>query len=283
MITILTPTYNREQTLRSLYESLVDQTQRDFEWLIIDDGSNDSTENLIAEFIKVSPFSIRYVKKENGGKHSALNIGFKEAKYDWIFMVDSDDTLRNRTIETLNNEISQLSIEFNSVSILRVYTDGSVIGEEFPSGLNSYLDKIYSAVKGDKADVIRKSALVNFSFPIYPNEKFMAESPLFIWLGSEGKTKFINYKGYVCEYLPDGLTDSSIKNRHKCTNSTLFVYYNQYEKLKSNDLKAKAAINWWRFRIFKTIDSSVNNRIPFIFFPLGLFLYINDRIKKKIK
>ena len=65
-ITVFTPTYNRAYTLRRLYESLRKQTQYDFEWLIVDDGSTDNTESLVQEFIREnSLFNIRYVKKEN--------------------------------------------------------------------------------------------------------------------------------------------------------------------------------------------------------------------------
>lgn len=283
MITILTPTYNRIHTLSKLYQTLIEQTSQDFEWLVIDDGSTDETSVLIKEYIRDNKINVRYCYKENGGKHTALNVGFKEAVGEWIFIVDSDDWLKHSTVEFLANESCKLDGSYNSISTLRVFDSEKVIGEEFPDSLETYLDRAYKNVTGDKADLIRKKALSGFSFPVFLDEKFMAESPLFIWLGSTGKTKFINYKGYVCEYLPNGLTDNSIINRHKCVNSTLFVYYNQYKKLKLNQLKAKAAINWWRFRIFKTIDSSINTRVPLIFLPLGLVLYINDRIKKKIK
>ena len=71
-ITILTPTFNRGNFgLRSLYESLKEQTVRDFEWLIVDDGSTDSTKEIIETFIEKSDFIIRYIYKPNGGKHTA--------------------------------------------------------------------------------------------------------------------------------------------------------------------------------------------------------------------
>ena len=93
MLTIITPTYNRENTLKNAYHSLLDQTNKDFEWLIIDDGSKDNTKKLVKEFIKENKITITYHYKENGGKHTALNEGIKKAKGDYILILDSDDTL----------------------------------------------------------------------------------------------------------------------------------------------------------------------------------------------
>lgn len=280
MITVLTPTYNRAHTLPKLFESLCHQDNYSFEWLIIDDGSGDETNTLISKYLQESPFKIRYIKKTNGGKHSALNIGFKEAKYDWILIVDSDDWLKSNTISFLSNQVPSLGDTYHSISILRVYNNNQVIGNKFPSGLKTYLDRINNEVVGDKADLIKKKALRNFSFPIYENEIFMAESPLFIRLGETGKTKFLNFEGYVCEYLPDGLSDRSVVNRHACVNSTLYVYKNIYQSPLNFKQKSRAAINWWRFRLFKK-GIHTKDRLPFIYSPFGLALYLVDKLKYK--
>ena len=84
MITILTPTYNRKHLLENLYNSLINQSSLNFEWLIIDDGSTDSTSELIDSFIEKSKITINYFKKINGGKHSALNVGFNKANGKWL-------------------------------------------------------------------------------------------------------------------------------------------------------------------------------------------------------
>ena len=75
VLTVLTPTYNRAKYLPKCYESLCSQTKSDFEWLIIDDGSTDDTEKVVNAWISDCHrrFDIVYVKKENGGKHTAIN------------------------------------------------------------------------------------------------------------------------------------------------------------------------------------------------------------------
>mgnify|MGYP000231771201 CR=1 FL=1 len=76
MISVFTPTYNRAYILPALYQSLQRQTCRNFEWIIVDDGSTDNTGELIASWQKDhNDFTIIYRKQQNGGKHTAINYG----------------------------------------------------------------------------------------------------------------------------------------------------------------------------------------------------------------
>ena len=92
-ITVFTPTYNRGELLEKLFLSLEAQNCKEFEWVIVDDGSKDSTEEIVLDIKKRASFSVTYRKKENGGKHTAINIGAQMARAPWFFIVDSDDYL----------------------------------------------------------------------------------------------------------------------------------------------------------------------------------------------
>jgi len=104
-ISILTPTYNRGKLLLPLYDSLKNLTFKDFEWLIVDDGSEDDTEQYalswIAHNTENADFSIRYIKKCNGGKHTAINRGVREASGKLILILDSDDNLPSDSLATI--------------------------------------------------------------------------------------------------------------------------------------------------------------------------------------
>src|SRR5574344_558610 len=91
--TLFTPTYNRAHLLPALYQSMEMQVFKDFEWLIIDDGSVDNTEEVVRELALKATFTIRYIKQENGGKHSAFNRAIEEASSEWFVCIDSDDPL----------------------------------------------------------------------------------------------------------------------------------------------------------------------------------------------
>ena len=72
-ITVFTPTYNRRYLIDRLYKSLCSQTDKSFEWIVVDDGSTDETIEYFSEITKKdNSFEIKYVKQENGGKHRAI-------------------------------------------------------------------------------------------------------------------------------------------------------------------------------------------------------------------
>ena len=101
-ITVFTPTYNRGNLLQCVYESLQKQTYKDFEWVIVDDGSTDETERIVTEFKNGATFPIIYKKKKNEGKHIAINEGCRLARGEWFFIVDSDDYLTDDALDTVN-------------------------------------------------------------------------------------------------------------------------------------------------------------------------------------
>mgnify|MGYP000576878810 CR=1 FL=1 len=105
MVTVLTPTYNRVNTLPKLVDSLCRQTRTDFQWLVIDDGSTDDTEAYMETLKQQNlPFEWEYHKKENGGKHTALNAAHPYIKGDVVLILDSDDYLTPDAVETVERE-----------------------------------------------------------------------------------------------------------------------------------------------------------------------------------
>ena len=91
MISVFTATYNRANELKELYKSLQNQTYKDFEWIIVDDGSTDDTKKVVEGFIKNDDMKIVYKYKKNGGKMSAHNMGVDIASGDIFWSIDSDD------------------------------------------------------------------------------------------------------------------------------------------------------------------------------------------------
>ena len=109
MITIFTPTYNRMSTLPRLYESICKQTDKNFEWLIIDDGSTDETKVLFDSWKKIkTDFPLRYYRVDNGGKARAINKALELAKGKYFFIVDSDDYIPDDCIESLNTWFDEI-------------------------------------------------------------------------------------------------------------------------------------------------------------------------------
>lgn len=107
-ITIFTPTYNREKTLPRVYDSLLNQTDKRFIWLIIDDGSTDNTKELVNRWIKENKLEIEYHFKENGGKHTAIRLAYQLADAKYLLGIDSDDELTPIAVEIFRKEWKKL-------------------------------------------------------------------------------------------------------------------------------------------------------------------------------
>ena len=108
MITVFTATFNRAKTLPRAFESLKNQTFLNFEWIIVDDGSNDDTTKVVADFA-TSTFEIKYIKQVNKGKHFAINKGVSLATGDVFFILDSDDFLPKNTIEVVMQKFANIN------------------------------------------------------------------------------------------------------------------------------------------------------------------------------
>lgn len=209
--TIFTPTYNRAYIITKLYDSLLSQTCFDFEWLIVDDGSSDNTEELVSGF-NTDKFNITYIKQQNGGKHRAINRGVKIAKGELFFIVDSDDFLTPNAVEKIikywkGKDRDCLGLCFRKFN----YKTGKTIGRKFPyQGLYAtsiQLEFVYN-IKGDKAEIFRTDILRQYPFPEIEGENFCTENVC--WLAmSKGKPNELlcaDEPIYGCDYLEDGLS-----------------------------------------------------------------------------
>lgn len=214
MLTICTPTYNREKLLFDLYESLKKQTSKDFEWIIIDDGSTDCTGQKVKVWIeKEKDFPIRYIKKENGGKHTAVNIGIELAAGDYFMIVDSDDFLTNDAVEIIHHEfIKLLPGQFAGIGFNKIFENGDIVGKtfagEFVDATNFERSKF--GIQGDKAEVFFVNVINQYRFPVFKEEHFLTEAIVWNRIAHDGfKFRWINKGVYVCRYQPDGLSMSS--------------------------------------------------------------------------
>ena len=235
MISVVTPTYNRAYVLSELWESLKQQTCSNFEWLIVDDGSQDNTEELVASWQQECPrFVLSYFKKENGGKHRALNFAIPQAKGDYIFIVDSDDRLAPDAVESVYQWIETLpqNEKFAGVAGLRCYPDGKIIGsfpKNKPFADAKYSDKDRFHLRGDKAEVYRKDLLLEHPFPEFEGENYIGEGYVWNVFSQNGYlVRWYNKPIYVGNYLTDGLTkncnDLQLKNFNGYTLNTQMAF-----------------------------------------------------------
>lgn len=185
LITVFTPSYNRAHTIERVYTSLCDQTCKDFVWLVVDDGSKDNTGSIIETYKEKAPFPIVYVKKENGGRHTAINLAVSMCETPYMVNIDSDDALTPTAIETILSawkSIPEKDFEhiWQVVGLCEDNISHKIIGQEFPNNINKKKGwrqhKEYIKCKGEKCCCRRTDILKQFPFPVFDDTKFITEA-----------------------------------------------------------------------------------------------------------
>ena len=286
LVTIFTPTYNRAYTLQDLYSALCNQTDKNFEWLIIDDGSTDCTEELIKTFISDNEINIRYFKQNNGGKHRAINNGISKALGDLFFIVDSDDSLSPQAIEWINQQWDYIKCKkcLAGISGIRIDKKGNKIGgsDDIWNTIESNAIDIRfkHRIKGDLAEIYKTYILRQFPFPEFRDEKFCPEALIWNRIAQSYNLMYSYIGIYVCEYLSDGLTSQIIKLRKHSPQSSMLYYSELYHYKIPIIQKFKAAINYWRFTPLKYYSYShkqnMINPISIACLPIGVCYRILD-------
>lgn len=285
VITIFTPTYNRVELLPRLYASLLEQNNASFEWVIVDDGSTDDTENLIENFKKENKIKIKYFKQQNHGKHYAINKGVQLASGDYFFIVDSDDMLPRDSIQNIFDIIEQTQNLENlgGVSGTCMTPDLVKVGNNsFESVFANSIDiRNKYNIKGDLAEVFKTDVLREFPFPEISGEKFCPEVLVWNRIARKYKLYYTDIPIYIAEYQPDGLTAKIVKIRMKAPIATMLTYSELAKAAIPLSQKVRATINFWRFAFnsnttFASKFKKVNPIFSMIGLPLGFAMYKRD-------
>lgn len=215
-LTVFTPTYNREKTLTRAFDSLMKQTSKDFEWLIIDDGSTDNTEELVESFVKQADFEIRYYKKENGGRHTAVNFSYPLLRTEYVVTCDSDDELVPDAVEKMLATWRSIPKEdydrFWCVSGREVSSlTGKIVGTPYPDGINKLKGrkqrKRILKCDGEKHCCRKVAIHIQYPFPEYPDVKFVPENTVWEVINRKYDQYCVNdVYGVYHEESPDALT-----------------------------------------------------------------------------
>jgi glycosyltransferase involved in cell wall biosynthesis len=223
-ITVFTPTFNRSHTLHRVFESLQQQTFRDFEWLIIDDGSTDDTEQLVNGWRENADFAIRYFFQNNAGKHIAHNKALELARGFFFVIADSDDRFIAEALHIFTTTWQGIpEIEkphFAGIWSLCQDEKGTTIGQAFPtSPWDSYwVDKIYHInTNGEQWHMQRLDILRQFPFPpLFPGEGFcLPESIVWKKINARYKYRCINEGLRIYYWTPDGLMNTKPRTKRQ--------------------------------------------------------------------
>jgi len=272
LFTVFTPTYNRARTLQRVYASLQRQTLRNFEWLVMDDGSTDNTRALIAQWEAESNFPIRYIFQENQGKPAAFNRGVQEARGELFLTLDSDDECVPEALERLKHHWdaipAQDKTKFSAVTVLCKDQNGNLVGNKFPRDIldSDTIEVTFKyRVTGEKWGFQRTDVLKQFPFPSIPNAKFISESVVWFALSRKYKTRFVN-EALRIYHVHDGAGD------HLSTLSPAVLSGRAYlHRFVLNEL-----IDW----LFRTPRSVFRSAINFSRYSFGLGIPSSSQLKE---
>ncbi len=235
MITIFTPTYNREKELNRLYNSLLNQNYDDFEWLVVNDGSTDNTEELIKKFKEENKIQINYYKVENGGKSKAFNYAVNKANGECFLCVDSDDYLVNNILEKIAELFNNIKND-NTIAglgfLVKEHKTEKIVGTKFPEDkmTDTYTNIYYKyKVQGDKQLIFKTSVLKNFPFPIINKEKFVPEALVFNRISKKYNIEFYNIVTTCVEYMDNGYSSNYFNLVKKNPNGNMLYLKELYE------------------------------------------------------
>lgn len=287
-ITVFTPTFNRGYLMNKLFHSLNSQTNKHFEWLIVDDGSIDQTGELVETFKEQADFEIRYFYQQNGGKHRAINHGLDLARGELFFIVDSDDSLTDDAIEKIFNNYSGIAFDnsFAGIAFNKGFSKKRIVGETF-EGTYIDCDNLHRGkhnILGDKAEVYRTDILKSIKFPEIDGENFMSEVVLWNEVARRGyKLRWFNDIIYFCDYLEDGLT----KNSEKILFNNPVAHQMMTKELLQIDftLKRKFGMiyNYHKIRNQSIKQTAINLEQPLILVYMVVMMARIRKIVKRVK
>ena len=240
-LTIFTPAYNRAHTLVRTYQSLCQQTCKDFEWLIIDDGSTDNTARIVKKWINEADFAIKYIYQENQGMHGAHNTAYKNISTELNTCIDSDDYMPTDAVESIVTFWQKnRDNKYAGFIGLDQRNDGSIIGTSFPSEMRdtTLMDFYAKGGTGDKKLVYRTDVIKKYpEYPLFKGEKYVGLAYKYMLIDQDYKMLTLNKPLVTVEYQADG--SSNMMWKQYWNNPRGFAFFRKTEMVLAQTLKRR--------------------------------------------
>lgn len=300
LFTVVTPTYNRAHTLGRVYESLREQSWQDFEWIIVDDGSTDSTRALVLEWQREAPFAIHYMWQKNQHKKTAFNRGVRKAVGQLVVALDSDDSLDKEALTAMMSAWYGIPEDdrhrYVAITGLCARPDGRIVGDRFPRDVvdSTALDMTFKyRVSGEKFGCMRTDVLLKFPFP-EDIDGFVPESLVWRAIARAGYlTRFVNQVFRVYYDSSDSLSRQRDGHQH-ALGLWLLAQDTVVECLPWFRYKPRAFLmagaRYTRFYLHmreasmapphgRGLKGAASRLLVYVMWPVGALLYMRDRTR----
>lgn len=252
-LSILTATYNRAKFLEKLYKSILDNIETSnlkVEWIIINDGSTDNTEEVIEKFVLENKIEIKYLYQENSGKMSAINRGMEEVRGELVVDCDSDDFFAINAFKVIEQNYLKLleNERLYALCFLKQDFEGNISGRKFDiKYTESTMFDLYfkQDIQGEKILVFNTKIRKKFKHELEQNEKFITEARMYHKMDEKYNILCINEVVEIGEYREDGYTKNIIDTFKKYPNG-YFKYFNEILKRGTRGVLLKKKIYIWK-------------------------------------
>ena len=297
-LSICVPTYNRASLLEDLYNSIISQYNTDVEFVIVNDGSTDETEQLVNNWVEESKIKIEYFNQNNFGRGAALRKALLNAKGEYSIIMDDDDYFVEGALVKIRNLLSGLWVnkgqrkELAGICCLCLSENHNVVGDRFlvHHHISNFFEmRFFDNISGDKKEIIRTDILKNNIFPHFNCEKRVVTSTLWNKIAYDYDCLCVNEPVAVKRYIKGGMSDTLLSLKAQSPNYqiedciTTINYPNQFSLriiLKYSSILWK----YWFFGGVLSLSRINSSRLIFVIFslPLGFLFYLRDRIKLRL-
>ena len=221
---IFTPAYNRAYLLLRLYESLCAQSNQDFEWLVIDDGSTDGTELLLQKLQAEGRIQMRYIIQNNQGMHGAHNTAYQNIQAPINTCIDSDDYAPIDAVEKILKACEALPTNCAGIVGLDANTKGQIIGTRFNQAYTTLEQFYHEGGKGDKKIVYKTEVVKRYpAYPLFEGERYVGLAYLYLLIDKDYVLKTLNEVLVIVDYQAEGSSNNMLKQYVK--NPQGFLFY----------------------------------------------------------
>lgn len=245
ILTVFTPAYNRADLLTRCYESMCKQTNKNFIWMIVDDGSTDNTREISESWVKnTKDFQVIYIYKENGGLHTAYNTAIANIDTELCVCIDSDDFMPNNAVGMILDFWEKNgSDKYAGIVGLDFDMDGNVIGDMLPDiksvNLIGLFTGKYNIVNGDRTNVVRTELYKKYApMKVFKGEKNFNPHYMHLQISEEYDFLVLNENLRFVDYQETGMSNSMLKQYRSSPNSFAEIR-KLYLSFKDTSLKFK--------------------------------------------
>jgi len=245
ILTVFTPAYNRADLLTRCYESMCKQTNKNFIWMIVDDGSTDNTREISESWVKnTKDFQVIYIYKENGGLHTAYNTAIANIDTELCVCIDSDDFMPDNAVGLILDFWKKNgSDKYAGIVGLDFNMDGNVIGDMLPDiksvNLIGLFTGKYNIVNGDRTNVVRTELYKKYApMKVFKGEKNFNPHYMHLQISEEYDFLVLNENLRFVDYQETGMSNSMLK-QYKSSPNSFAEIRKLYLSFKDTSLKFK--------------------------------------------